>query len=68
MARKLNSHEEQALLEATPFTELTFSAQGCHARHIQKTMDHPFFNKQQPPTLAQVDLLLDEDVAWDDWF
>jgi hypothetical protein len=67
MARKLKPHEEQALLEATPFTELTFSAQGCHARHIRKAMDHPFFDKQ-PPTLAQVDLLLDEDLVLDDWF
>lgn len=67
MARRLKSHEEQALLEATPFTELTFNAQGCHARHINKAMEHPFFDKH-PPTLAHVDLLLDEDLAPDDWF
>ncbi len=67
MARKLKSHEERAFLEATPFIELSFSADDCHARQLRKAMDHPFFDKQ-PPTLAHVDLLLDEDLALDDWF
>jgi len=67
MARKLKPHEERVFLEATPLTELTFSAEGCHARRLQKAIDHLFFDTR-PPTLAYVELLLDEEFAQDDWF
>lgn len=67
MARKLKPHEERALFEATPFTELAFSAGGCHVRRLRKAMDHPFFDKQ-PPALTHIDILVDEEFGQDEWF
>jgi hypothetical protein len=66
MARKLEFAEELARLRPTPFTEVVFRTQGCHARHLPWSMSRELFLK--PFEHIGEDAPFDEELGHDDWF